>query len=392
LPADDAALDELLAEVVAGNNIKSFMYVLTAAAAAERRMDARHLARGAMMFPEHRWLGKVVVRMHGDVPEHLLTAIETTRLDKVCEAAALHLVAAWCEEQRGGILPDKLIPLARAAARKLKPNSQEQSDLHILGFLRALAVRTKDAGLAHRGILLLNMLLYERGLQNFPEIKDASAYNAMTTLWGLGVDLRKDFVRYAEDGSAFAAHFIFSQGKELASAFSRLAIAYPENFREFAERSLTMPSLRGRNPTFTCDAEAIIAAIHLAEKHHAGNLHDNRSRIGALCHLFVARIVDLIEACRLEARQKGHTDSEWWNFPELKGNAKAWWKAEVKQWVDREFEKTKRNPRRNPALWQELNKVTDGGTDSAKRAAFEKYCFNKLEQIAGKPALPASPR
>jgi hypothetical protein len=32
--------------------------------------------------------------MHGDVPEYLLTAIETTRLDKVCEAAALHLIAA----------------------------------------------------------------------------------------------------------------------------------------------------------------------------------------------------------------------------------------------------------------------------------------------------------
>jgi hypothetical protein len=51
----------------------------------------------------------------------------------------------------------------------------------------------------------------------------------------------------------------------------------------------------------------------------------------------------------------------------------------------------KKNPRRNPALWQELEKITDHGTDSAKRAAFEKYCFNKLEQIAGKPALPVSP-
>jgi hypothetical protein len=207
-------------------------------------------------------------------------------------------------------------------------------------------------------------------------------------LWGLAVKLRRDFVRYAEDGSAVAAHFIFSQGKELAEAFSRLAIACPEIFREFAERSLTMPSLRARNPAFTCDAEAIIAAIHLAEKHHASNVHDNRSRIGALCHQFVARIVDLIEACRLEARQKGDKESEWFDYPELKGNAKAWWKREVKGWVHREFEKMKKNPRRNPALWQELEKLTDRGTDSAKRAAFEKYCFNKLEQIAGK-SVPA---
>ena len=277
--------------------------------------------------------------------------------------------------------------------RKRKLNKAERKFLAEFEADRKKIMRDPDAvwkkgfDLAHRGILLLNMLLYEKGLQNYPGIKDMSAYNAMTTLWGLGVDLREDFVRYAEDGSAFAAHFIFSQGKELASAFSRLAIAYPEHFRKFAERSLTMPSLRGRNPAFTCDAEAIIAAIHLAEKHHASNLHDNRSRIGALCHQFVAHIVDLVEACRLEARQKGHTDSKWWNFPELKGNAKAVWKAELKEWVNREFEKMKKNPRRNPALWQELEKLTDNGTESAKRAALEKYCFNKLEQIAGKASL-----
>ena len=44
----------------------------------------------------------------------------------------------------------------------------------------------------------------------------------------------------------------------------------------------------------------------------------------------------------------------------------------------------KANPRYNPALWEELEKVTAHGTDSAKRVALEKYCFNRLEQIAGK--------
>jgi hypothetical protein len=142
--------------------------------------------------------------------------------------------------------------------RKRKLNKAERKFLAEFEADRKRIMRDPDAvwkkgfDLAHRGILLLNMLLYEKGLQNFPEIRDMSAYNAMTTLWGLGVNLREDFVRYAEDGSAFAAHFIFSQGKELASAFSRLAIAYPEHFREFAERSLTMPSLRGRNPAFSC--------------------------------------------------------------------------------------------------------------------------------------------
>ena len=149
-----------------------------------------------------------------------------------------------------------------------------------------------------------------------------------------------------------------------------------------------MPSLRGRNPHFTCDAEAIIAAIHLAEKHHASNLHDNRSRIGALCHQYIAEVVDLLEACRVEASENGGTDYDLLKLGDLKGNAKAWWKAEVKECVQSEYESMKRNPRRNPALWQELENVTDHGTDSAKRAAFEKYCFNKLEQIAGKSPQP----
>jgi len=188
----------------------------------------------------------------------------------------------------------------------------------------------------------------------------------------------------------WACHAVFRDGKALASAFSRLAIAFPEHFQESAEQSLTMPSLRARNPHFTCDAEAVIRAIHLAEKRHASDVHDNRSRIGALCHPFMAEIVDLWIGCRLEAREKDHTDCKWFKLPELNGNARAWWKAGLKERIDSEFDRMKKNPRRNPGLWQELEKVTDHGTDAAKRAALEKYCCNKLEQMAGKPSPPAT--
>jgi hypothetical protein len=147
LPPADVDLDALIAEVVAANDLKTFMFVMAAAAGAERRMDARHLALGAMIFPEHRWLGSVVVRMHGDVPEHLLAAIQNTRLNKECEAAALHLIAAWCQEKRGGVFPERLIPLARALARRLPKDSMQAADLHCLFFLLALALRTSDGGL-----------------------------------------------------------------------------------------------------------------------------------------------------------------------------------------------------------------------------------------------------
>ena len=153
---------------------------------------------------------------------------------------------------------------------------------------------------ACEGIMLLEMLLHERRSQNLPGTADAAA-NAMSCLASLAADLRGDFVRYAEDGSEVACEVVFREGKAFASAFSRLAIAHPQHFREIAEQSLTMPSLRARNPSFTGDAEAIIHAVHLAEKHHAGDLHDNRTRIGALRHPFVAELVDLIEAVWLTA-------------------------------------------------------------------------------------------
>ncbi len=239
--------------------------------------------------------------------------------------------------------------------------------------------------MAMRGIVLLESIIYERRLQKVSELEDSAAYNAVSCLFGLAIELRTSLIRHGEDGSHYACHAVFAQGKAYASAFSRLAIAYPEHFREAAERSLTMPSLRARNPGFTCDAEAIIQAIHLAEKHHASNLHDNRTRIGALCHLLVAEMVDLIEAARLEVVKRDGSSHRLRNLPSLQGNANQWWKLEIKERVQREFDRMKNNSRRNPALWEELEKLTDHGTNSAMRAAFEKYCRNKLDQIAGKP-------
>ena len=75
------------------------------------------------------------------MPEPLLAAIEQTQLQRPCEALALLLAAAWCEEHRGGKLPEQLIPIARKLAR----NEKIPNEAH--AFLVALAVRTKDSGL-----------------------------------------------------------------------------------------------------------------------------------------------------------------------------------------------------------------------------------------------------
>jgi hypothetical protein len=141
LPADDAALDALIGETVRENDIKAFMHVITAAMSRDRRVEAHHLARGAMLFPEEGLLCAMVLRAQGDVATHLLDAIENTHLKPVCEAKALHLIAFWCQEHRGGVMPAQLVPLARTLARRTS------SDPHVLSPLMAMAELVNDAGL-----------------------------------------------------------------------------------------------------------------------------------------------------------------------------------------------------------------------------------------------------
>jgi hypothetical protein len=164
LPADDAALDGLIAEIVREGDQKAFIMAMVAALSRERRVDARHLARGAMMMPQYIWLGAITVRLHGDVAEHLVAAITQTGLQRQCEAAALLLMAAWCEEYREGKLPANLIPLARKLARN------EKLPTEAIGFLIALAVRAKDDGL-----LELTKRLYPRiHAEKWPPVEAAA--------------------------------------------------------------------------------------------------------------------------------------------------------------------------------------------------------------------------
>jgi len=221
--------------------------------------------------------------------------------------------------------------------------------------------------------------------------------------------MNQQFVRLAEDGTPKARFHLWYQAMNLAGAVVRLAAAFPEDFRAMAESSLTMPSLRARNPKFSCDAEAIAGAIHLAEKHAAPDIHDNRSRLGALCHFLVAQLVGEVQRARNEKehfeREAALNDSkdlipdyvhpDWrqfyeesWKLPELRSNASAWWQGQIRSMLKGEFDRMKRHSTRNPALWQELARATNHGNEKARWHALEKYCFNKLQQVAGKAVKP----
>ncbi len=233
--------------------------------------------------------------------------------------------------------------------------------------------------------------------------------------------LNRQLVRLAEQGVPEARNLVFYQAKLLTKAFIRLAQAYPADFISPAESALTMPSLRAANPGYTADAKAIATAIHLAEKHPAGRMTDDKERIGELCGSLVVEILESIMRARREYRTDEETLKMFQNFheteatyrgmtleeylrnnlyptkydhvmacaalPELRENPAAWWRQRVKPMLREEFDRLKKNPVLNAALWAELGRSTDHGTEGARWKALSDNCRNKLNQLARR-AIP----
>src|SRR5438034_2560406 len=143
LPVTDAELNACIAEAVSQDDLMAFMLLVVAALSRGRPVDARHLARGARLLPGAEYLICVVWRMQGHMPEYLLEGMRNTAMHRVCESAALLIIALWCDVHRDGVLPSEVITRARAMARRMLKEDDDQS----FAFLQALALHTKDAGL-----------------------------------------------------------------------------------------------------------------------------------------------------------------------------------------------------------------------------------------------------
>lgn len=142
LPAEDAELDELIAETVREHFQFGFAYIVLAALDAGRTVQARHLAGGAMMLTDHFLIGMVALKMQGEVAEALMEALKHSKFRPNVEAAAMFLIAVWCREHGDRALPAELVPLARTLARSKYLGHEGEA------FLNALAEWCGDAGLA----------------------------------------------------------------------------------------------------------------------------------------------------------------------------------------------------------------------------------------------------
>src|SRR2546427_6731537 len=138
LPTDDAELAHCIAETTRDFNSLGFMFLVYAALSRNRPVQSRQLVGGARLIIAAGYVPPIAFRVQGDMPECMLEGLRNTLIYKETEAVALVSVALWCDEHRGGVYPDELLPLARALARHAK-NATE-----VNGYLLTLAVRAND--------------------------------------------------------------------------------------------------------------------------------------------------------------------------------------------------------------------------------------------------------
>ena len=123
LPADDGELDKLVGNVVEQGEMMAFHFVVIGALATGRKVSARHLERGALIFNGEIFLIACALRMEGDVAVHLVEAVKSSAITHDLRAISLMVAAAWCQEHLEGRLPVDLIPQTRLLARMKGLNS-----------------------------------------------------------------------------------------------------------------------------------------------------------------------------------------------------------------------------------------------------------------------------
>lgn len=274
----------------------------------------------------------------------------------------------------------------------------------------------------HAGLLILAKLIHSRQLRRQIYYTGGSLYgedDETCDQFTMIIEaMNRWLTKFAREGCPGLRETVFLAAKELTESFMLMAQTAPGDFISVAESSLTMPSLRARNPGFTADAAVIAKAIHLGEKHPAPDITDNRSRAGAHSHLLVAKVLEAIHFARREYEWKKETLERLQKFseaadhyrdvtledylrsnyypdkfdhlmacaalPPWEENAMAWWAGRVRPMIRAEFAALARDPGRHPVLWEELGKggETRNSTENDRRRYLEKLCLNKFSQFA----------
>ncbi len=146
LPPDDAGLDSLLAEIIAANAASAaFMAVVVTATHADGGRTRGIWSAEPFSFPAIEWLGRVAIRMHGDASRAFADGGSKHPLEPGQHRGGSPVSGRRADARTTGkSLPAAFMPLARAAARRLKQNSTKKDDIETFSMLRSLAARIGD--------------------------------------------------------------------------------------------------------------------------------------------------------------------------------------------------------------------------------------------------------
>ena len=141
LPADDGELDRLIEEILAEGQTNAFGFVVLAGLAANRPVDARHLAKSTSVLLQSARLATIAFRMRGNVAQHLFEALDAEPFEPDEAAFILLLIAVWSRECAHADFPRELFPRTRELLRI--PELDKKAKEHLL----AIAVYTENAAL-----------------------------------------------------------------------------------------------------------------------------------------------------------------------------------------------------------------------------------------------------
>ena len=112
---EDGELERLLEQLAAEYAGNEFVFLMIAALHAGRRIDARHLIRGASLLSAGDMLVETAMKMSGEVPEYLMQAVRNALFSNRGKAYALAVVAVM-HRQRGEATPPAVSSMIRSVA------------------------------------------------------------------------------------------------------------------------------------------------------------------------------------------------------------------------------------------------------------------------------------
>ena len=142
LPADDQALDLLLARAVTKRDNPGFGRILLAALGAGRRVDAHLLTSGASLLDDPGQVVAAAMHASGDVARALIEAVVFGHVTYERQATTLLLAGIWWKEKGNAPVPPDLIAQARVLSRRVGDNPFARLPL------LALADLIQDEGLS----------------------------------------------------------------------------------------------------------------------------------------------------------------------------------------------------------------------------------------------------